>query len=41
MAVLLFVTATVALLVGLVSLLAGHMRRAGRQQAPRASIPTR
>jgi len=42
MAAFLFVTASVAVLVGLVGLVAGHLPRTrGRQQDRRASIPAR
>jgi hypothetical protein len=42
MATFLFVTASVAVVLGLVGLVVGYMpRRAGRPQAPRASVPTR
>jgi hypothetical protein len=40
MAVFLFVTAAVAVVMGLVGLVAGHVPwRTGRQQNPRASVP--
>jgi hypothetical protein len=39
MAVFLFATATVAVVMGLVSFVAGHMlRTAGRQQGPRTTL---